>query len=122
MASAADIKDPVFRAALEEADRLLDAGDYTGASRKCGETYLLLIEKHPEIKPPPPQPLGIAAGGSFASYLRAPPPTWPRTGGLNVVTSEDGTTRLVFDKERFSFAEAAGYYEFLMAELWRLQD
>jgi hypothetical protein len=38
------------------------------------------------------------------------------------VTGEDGTTRLVFDKERFSFSEAAGYYEFLIAELWRLQD
>lgn len=122
MASAADIKDDTFRAALEEADGLLDAGDYTGASRKCAETYLLLLEQHPELIPPPPGPLGVVGSGSFASYLRSPTPTWPRTGGLNVVTGEDGKPRLTYDKQRFSFSEAAGYYEFLMSELWRLQD
>ena len=122
MASSSDIKDSTFRAALEEAGRLLDADDFTGASRKCAETYLLLLQKHPELIPPPPAPLGVVGGGSFASYLRSPTPTWPRTGGLNVVTGDDGKPRLTFDKQRFSFSEAAGYYEFLISELWRLQD
>jgi hypothetical protein len=122
MATPADIKDPAFRAALEEADRLLDAGDYTAAARTCAEAYLKLLELHPELIPPPPGPLGVVGTGSFASYLRSPTPTWPRTGGLNVVTGQDGKPGLTYDKQRFSFSEAAGYYEFLISELWRLQD
>jgi hypothetical protein len=122
MSTPADIKDPVFRSAVEEADRLLDEGDYTGASRKCAETYLLLLDKHPELIPPKPAALGVVSTGSFASYLRSPTPTWPRTGGLNVVTGDDGKPHLTYDKERFSFSEAAGYYEFLISELRRLQD
>ena len=122
MATSADIKDPAFRQALEEADRLLDAGDYSAASKKCAETYLLLLEQRPELIPAPPAPPGGQSVGSFQSYLRSPTPVWPRTGGLNVVIGEDRKPRLTFDKERFSFSEAAGYYEFLMNELWRLQQ
>jgi hypothetical protein len=120
MATPADIKDPVFRVALEEADRLLDEGDFSAASKKCAETYLLLLEQRPDLIPaaPPASGQGI---GSFQSYLRGGQPTWPRTGGLNVVFDEDRKPRLTFDKERFSFSEAAGYYEFLMNEVWRLQ-
>jgi hypothetical protein len=122
MATPADITDPTFRAAMEEADRLLDEGDFTGVARKCGETYVLLLEKRPELLPAPPAPTTGAPVGSFRSYLRTAAPTWPRTGGLNVVVGEDRKARLVFDKERFSFSEAAGYYEFLMNQFWRLQN
>ena len=121
MASPADIKDPAFRAALEEADRMLDAGDFTAASRKCAETYLMLLEQRPELIPAAPPATGQAVG-NFQSYLRGGQPTWPRTGGLNVVFGEDRKPRITYDKERFSFSEAAGYYEFLMNEVWRLQD
>ncbi len=122
MASPADITDPTFRAALEEADRLLDEGDYLGVSRKCGETYLLLLKQHPELIPPPPAPLGVIGSGSYATYLHSSGrPSWPRTGGLTIVVSEDKKPSLSFEKERFSFSEAAGYYEFLMNELWQLQ-
>jgi hypothetical protein len=122
MASPADIVDPAFRAALEEADRLLDEGDFSAASKKCAETYLMLLEQRPELIPPAPPAAGGQGLGSFQSYLRGGTPTWPRTGGLNVVFDEDRKPRLTFDKERFSFSEAAGYYEFLMNELWRLQQ
>lgn len=122
MATPADIVDPRFREALQEADRLLDEGDYTGASRKCGETYLLLLEKHPELIPAPPPAAGGGPVGSFQTYLRGGPPTWPRTGGLNIVFDQDRKPSLSFDKQRFSFSEAAGYYEFLINELWRLQQ
>jgi hypothetical protein len=120
MASPADIIDQTFRSALEEADRFLDAGDFAAASRKCAETYLLVLEQHPELIPAAPPASGQGVG-SFRSYLRGGTPTWPRTGGINVVVGEDRKPRLTFDKERFSFSEAAGYYEFLMNEVWRLQ-
>lgn len=119
MASPSDITDPTFRTALEEADRLLDAGDFTAASKKCGETYLLLLAQRPDLIPAAPPPGQV---GNFRTYLRGGQPTWPRTGGLNVVFDEDRKPRLTFDKERFSFSEAAGYYEFLMNEVWRLQQ
>jgi len=123
MATPADITDPAFRVALEEADRLLDEGDFTAASKKCAETYLLLLEKRPELIPAAPQQSAGGQGlGSFRSYLRGGTPTWPRTGGLNVVFDENRKPSLTFDKERFSFSEAAGYYEFVMNEVWRLQQ
>jgi hypothetical protein len=59
MPSIAGIADPVFRAALEDADRLLDEGDFAGASRKCAETYLLLLDKHPDLIPPHSGPSGF---------------------------------------------------------------
>jgi hypothetical protein len=122
MVTPADIKDPDFRAALEEADRLLDEGDFTAASKKCAETYLLLLEQRPELIPPAPAAAGGRGIGSYQSYLRSATPVWPRTGGLNVVFDENRKPSLSFDKERFSFSEAAGYYEFLMNELWRTQE
>jgi len=122
MATPADITDPTFRAAMEEADRLLDEGDFTGVAKKCGETYLLLLEQRPELLPASSAPSHGPAVGNYRSYLRGGSPTWPRTGGLNVVVGEDRKPRLSFDKERFSFSEAAGYYEFLMNQLWRLQQ
>ncbi|HWO71945.1 MAG TPA: hypothetical protein VNN21_00135 [Dehalococcoidia bacterium] len=122
MLTPADIQDPKFRAALEEADKALDEGDYARAARTCAETYLMVLEQHPELVPEPSGPVGRATGGSFASYLAAPRPVWPRTGGINIVVDSQRRPSLVYEKERFSFSEAAGYYEFLIGELWRLQQ
>src|SRR3972149_2631363 len=62
MARPSDIEDPIFRAALEEAERLIDEGDYTKASRKCAETYLLLLDQRPDLIPPPRAGLGFGFG------------------------------------------------------------
>src|SRR3972149_5145560 len=62
MARPSDIEDPIFRAALEEAERLIDEGDYTKASRKCAETYLLLLDQRPDLIPPPGAGLGFGFG------------------------------------------------------------
>jgi hypothetical protein len=118
----ADIQDQTFRTALEQADRAIDDGDYARAARTCADAYILLLEQRPELAPPPPPPAGTAGTGGFASYLRSPQPVWPRTGGIIIRTGEDKKPQLVFEKERFSFSEAAGYYEFLIGELWRLQQ
>jgi hypothetical protein len=132
MPSIAGIADPVFRAALERADRLLDEGDFAGASRMCAETYLLLLDKHPELIPPhsgpsgfyqikPPQAQGEGALNQYAAARATRVGFWPTTGSIQVIVGEDRKPTLVFTKDRFSFSEASSYYEFLINQLWRLQ-
>jgi hypothetical protein len=132
MPSPSDIKDPVFRQALEDADRHLNEGDYGAASRTCAETYLLLLKKHPELIPPDTgaltpgayQPRPSADRGALAAFSNARASRaafWPVTGSIQVLVDEHRQPRLHFSKERFSFSEAAGYYEFLINEVWRLE-
>jgi len=68
MAKPSDIEDPAFRAAVEEAERLMDEGDYTRASRRCAETYLQLLDRRPDLIPPPGMGLGFGFGlsGEFS--------------------------------------------------------
>jgi hypothetical protein len=135
MLAPSDITDPVFRQALEEADRFLDDGDFAAASRKCAETYLLLLEKHPDLIPADtaalrpgayqPSPSGGGTGGALRAFGNARAARgrfWPVTGSIQVLVGEDRKPSLHFSKDRFSFSEAAGYYEFLINEVWRLQQ
>jgi hypothetical protein len=134
MPSVAEIADPVFRAALEDADRLLDEGDYAGASRKCAETYLLLLEQHPELIPPqsgpsgfyqlkPPEAQGEGTLNQYAAARATRVGFWPTTGSIQVIVGENRKPTLVYTKDRFSFSEASSYsyYEYLINQLWRLQ-
>lgn len=132
MPGAAEIKDPAFRAALEEADRLLDAGDYAGASRTCAETYLLLLEKHPELIPPHSGPGGFyqlqpptAKGEGTLQQYNAARATrvgfWPITGSIQIIVGEDRQPRISYTKDRFSFSEASSYYEYLINQITRLE-
>ncbi len=133
MASASEIQDPGFRAALDEADRLLDEGDFAGASRKCAETYLLLLEQHPELIPPssgstgfyqvkPPSGDGTSTLETYSSVRATRVGFWPITGSIQVIVGEDRKPRLQFSKDRFSFSEASSYYEFLLSQIWRLEQ
>jgi hypothetical protein len=131
MANPADIEDPTFRSALEEAERLLDDGDYTGAARTCAETYLLLLARRPELLPPPDlpdtQPLDPAGqtrraegAGDLArldAARRFRQQWWPATGSISVVVGPDRQPRVQYAKERVSLSEAAGYFEFLVEQL-----
>jgi hypothetical protein len=132
MPSVAEIEDPVFRTALEEADRLLDAGDYAGASRRCAETYLLLLERYPELIPPhsgptgfyqvkPPEAPGQGTLDQYASARATRVAFWPTTGSIQIIVGEDQQPKLLVTKERFSFSEASSYFEFLMSQISRLQ-
>ncbi len=132
MPSAAEITDAVFRTALEDADRLLDESDYAGASRRCAETYLLLLQKHPELIPPHSGPTGFyqmqppaAKGQGTLDQYNAARATrvafWPTSGSIQVIVGQDRKPTLVYTKDRFSFSEASSYYEFLMGQIWRLQ-
>ena len=133
MPSPSDIADPVFRQALEDADRLLDQGDFAAASRRCAEAYLVLLEKHPELIPPNTgaltpgayQPRPAADRGALAAFSNARATRaafWPVTGSIQVLVEADRKPTLHFSKQRFSFSEAAGDYEFLINEVWRLQQ
>ena len=133
MLTPSDITDTTLREALEEADRLLDEGDFAGASRKCAETYLLLLERHPEliptdtgaIRPGAYQPQPGADRGALRAFGEARATRgafWPVTGSIQVLVGPDRKPALHYSKERFSFSEAAGYYEFLINQVWRLQQ
>ncbi len=103
-----DIQAADFRTAIEEADRLLNEGDYTSAARRCAETYIQLLLERPDLLP------DISAPGGLPGRSRA---MWPRTGGISLTVDGDRKPALNFQKERFSFSEAATYFEFLRSEV-----
>lgn len=131
MPKPADIRDPAFRSALEEAERLLDEGEYTKAAQTCAETYLRLLAQRPELLPPPEmpdtQPLNpegrplVAEGRQGLARIDAARAArrnwWPGTGAISVVVGADRQPRLQYAKERVSLSEAAGYFEFLVQQL-----
>lgn len=128
MAKTADIQDPTFRSALEEAEWLLDDGQYTQAAQLCAETYLKLLAFRPEMLPPADlpdmQPLdragqrrvadnsqALARLDSARAFRRT---CWPGTGAISVIVGPDRTPRLNYAKERISMAEPTGYFECLL--------
>jgi hypothetical protein len=133
MPSPSDLTDPIYRQAMEDADRFLSDGDYAAAARKCAETYMALIEKHPELIPSnvgaltpgayqPAPPTGRGALSSFSNARESRGAFWPVTGSIQVLVDQDRKPSLHYSKERFSFSEAASYYEFMMSQLWRMQQ
>ena len=113
MASPSDLTDPTFRDAMERVEKMLDDGDFTGASRAAGETYLAVLDRHPDL-------VAGAATGPHTPLAMSRAIAWPPNGGLTVRV-EDGKPELVFARERFSMSEALGYFEFMMNLLWTLQ-
>jgi hypothetical protein len=130
MASPAEIQDPELRAALLEADRLLDAGDYTRAAKSCAESYVRFLGRRPDMMPLivasgglPGGPDGGGSlpgpGGGGSEGAMARRPLWPRTGGILLVMGADQRPQLKYEKERFSFSEASTYFEYVLAEFAR---
>jgi len=126
VASIGEVRDAVFRDALEHVDDLLAEGDYTNAARLCGETYLELLKVRPDFVPPPPNPRNLPqfrddlpesgsrlAGGTGRTVRTG----WPNGGGLKVLYYEPSGPRLSFEKERFGLSEASSYFEFLIEEV-----
>ena len=135
MARIEDVKDPVYRAALEEIDNLLGDGDYTGAAKRAADTYVSLVTQHPNLIPPtvPAAPAPETAPGPPGGARGVAPPTggagfganrfgWPNTGALRVQFGADRKPIISYDKDRYSFSEAATYFEFVMGEAIRAQQ
>ena len=49
MPSPSDLTEPAFRDAMENVEKLIDDGDYTSASKAAADTYLRVLEQHPEL-------------------------------------------------------------------------
>ncbi|HEX5367958.1 MAG TPA: hypothetical protein VFY10_00940 [Dehalococcoidia bacterium] len=134
MARIEDVKDPLYRTALEQIDNLLGEGDYTGAAKKAAETYVNLVSQHPELIPPTAVALAPQATPGLPGAARSPSPPaggagfganrfgWPNTGALRVQFGPDRLPIVTYDKERYSFSEAATYFEFVMGEAIRAQQ
>jgi hypothetical protein len=132
MPSPSDLTDPIYRQAMADADRALGDGDYAAAARTCAETYLVLLERHPELIPSnvgalrpggyQPAASGRGALSAFSNARESRGAFWPVTGSIQVQVGEDRKPVLHYSKERFSFSEAAAYYEFMINQLWRMQQ
>jgi hypothetical protein len=134
MANVADIKDPTFRRALEDAERLIDDGDYKGASTKMVDTFIQLVTVHPELMPPAGaqdvQPLdptgqpriaeGVAGLANQEAMRKWRANWWPGTGTISVVVKENGP-QAVWAKDRLSLSETLAYFEFLVQQLANAQ-
>jgi hypothetical protein len=135
MADIADIKDPTFRAALEEAEHLIDDGDYNAASTKMVDTFIDLVGVRPELLPPSGmpevQPLDtkgqprVAEGVDGLKLQEAMRKWrsnwWPGTGTISVVVQDDGAPKAVWAKDRVSLSESLAYFEFLVQQLANAQ-
>jgi hypothetical protein len=133
MARIEDVKDPDFRAALEEVDNLLGEGDYTAAAKRAADVYVALMTKHPQMIPQPPPVMspqttpglpgaargagGQQGGAGFGANRFG----WPNQGALRVLFDPSGKATISYEKERFSFSEAATYFEFIMTEAIRAE-
>jgi hypothetical protein len=134
MADPADIKDPGFRGAVEEAERLIDEGDYNAAATRMVETFIQLVGVRPELLPPkdmeevqPLNPNGqprVAEGVSGLSKQEAMRKWranwWPGTGTISVVVKDEGP-QAVWAKDRVSLSETLSYFEFLVQQLANAQ-
>ena len=130
MAKISDIEDTTMRTGLEEADQAIGDGEYTKAARKCAEMYLNLLEKRPDLIPPPfdwnraapqnqsglPNPQNRGAGGIGTRRMG-----WPGQGGIRVIFDEDRRPSISYEKDSFSLSEAATYFEFMIEEVMRAQ-
>jgi len=134
MADVADIEDATFRSALEEAERLIDDGEYNHASTKLVETFIQLVTVRPELLPPSGvqevQPLnptgqpriaeGVAGLQSQEAMRKWRANWWPGTGTISVQMTPDGP-KAVWAKDRVSLSETLAYFEFLVQQVANAQ-
>jgi hypothetical protein len=105
----------VVRASLDEAERLLDEGDYTGSVRASAEAWAALATAHPEVVVAPP---------TWDSELplegRGPPPQrgrGPDAQGVTVTLAEGAAPEIVLNKSRYTMSDAITYYEYALDAL-----
>ncbi len=134
MADVTEIKDPAFRTALEEAEKLIDDGEYNDASKRMVETFIQLVTVRPELLPPSGvqevQPLnptgqprvaeGVAGLQSQEAMRKWRANWWPGTGTISVVVGADGP-KPVWAKDRVSLSETLAYFEFLVQQVANAQ-
>jgi hypothetical protein len=135
MAEPSDIKNPAFRTAVEDAERLIDEGEYNAAATKMVGTFIELVGVRPELLPPTGmeevQPLntngqprvaeGVAGLSRQEAMRKWRANWWPGTGTISVVIQDDGAPKAVWAKDRVSLSETLTYFEFLVQQLANAQ-
>lgn len=106
MAKVEQIQDEKLRALIDQARADYRGGNSTESVHKSVEALLKLIEKQPDfIQMQRVQGRPIRAGW-----------VWPGFG-IKVETGENQPPRAVYDRDKFSKAEAITYYEFALEGL-----
>lgn len=116
MATTAAIKDATLREQLDAAERLLDADRFREAVERCAATYLLILAQHPELAQQAREANSeaLAPPGGGRPNIGGVSAIWPVTVGLRISFDPAGTPTQTLEKARFSFAEAATCFEFVL--------
>jgi hypothetical protein len=119
MLGTSDVTDPMYQAALVEAERALDEGDYNEVVHRCADVYRQLVEARPDLAPAPPSIGALPLDGRQPA--RGAPRPWPSLLGAALRVDDNGKPSIVFDKERFTMTEAATYFEYTLDAAIRAQ-
>jgi hypothetical protein len=98
------IQDENLRVSLQHAHASLRSGDHRDVVQRCGEAYIELLRRKPEM----------LNGEGFMAMM----PIWmfPRLGA-HLEVENGKPTSVIFDREKFGFTEAVTYYEFAVDAL-----
>ena len=99
MPTPSDIQHPVLRDLLTAARAALGSGDYTGSVRHSTEAVRRLLILKPEIAAQRAQ-----AGGRYL----------PPNVGARLVTENVPEPQVIFDRTKFTMAEAMTWYQYAL--------
>lgn len=96
------IKDDSLRDSLTQAKASLKSGEYSDVVHRASDAYVELLNRKPEL---------LQGPMAMRSIL-----FFPRLGA-RLVQETDGSPKVVYDREEFTFSEAVTYYEFAIDSL-----
>jgi hypothetical protein len=97
------------RATLQEAERLLDEGDYTASVRASAEAFASLATERPDVIVVPRTFDDLPVEGRGPLPQRGP---WPDAQGVTVTFADDAAPEIVLAKSRYTMSDAITYYEY----------
>jgi len=96
------IKDDELRESLTQAKASLKSGDHSDVVHRASDAYVALLNRKPEL---------LQGPTAMRSIL-----FFPRLGA-RLVQEADGSPKVIYDREEFTFSEAVTYYEFAVDSL-----
>lgn len=98
------IQDESLKSSLTDAQGDLRAGNYRSAVHRASDAYVELLKRKPEM-------LKGAMGMRHIMFF-------PRLGA-HLIMEPDGQPAVVYDRDKFTFAEAVTYWEFAVDSIAR---
>ncbi len=98
------IQNEALKQTLTDAQAELRAGNYPAVVRRASDAYVELLKSKPEMLK---GPMGMRHIMFF-----------PRLGA-HLIMESDGSPAVVYDREKFTFAEAVTYWEFAVDSVAR---